>query len=162
MNCRWGPSAVYLNAGLLEDGKTARIDGRNYPATWLWVQLEGSNAHCWVTASAVVVSGDLESVPSVPTGPPINTNVPPPSGIGATRNGNNVTITWNAAAPAVDLHYLIRAATCDGQYLIETIDTTTNSAYTIQDKQGCSGASKAQMHVVNKTGYSAPVPVPWP
>jgi hypothetical protein len=118
--------------------------------------------HCWVAASAVVVTGDLESVPSVPTGPPINTNVPPPTGVGATRNGNKVTITWNAAAPAVDLHYLIQAETCNGQYVIETIDTTTNTSYTIQDEQGCSGTSKAQMHVVNKTGYSSPVSVPWP
>jgi uncharacterized protein YraI len=162
VNCRWGPSSVYLNAGLFEDGATARIDGRNYAATWLWIQMDDLTYHCWVAASAIVVTGDLGSVPGVPTGPPINTNVPPPTGVGATRNGNNVTITWNAAAPAVDLHYMIRAATCDGQYVIETIDTTTNTSYTIQDKQGCSGTSKAQMHVVNKTGYSSPVSVPWP
>jgi hypothetical protein len=162
VNCRWGASPAYLNAGLFQDGATARIDGRNYPATWLWIQMEGFTYHCWVAASADVVTGDLGSVPSVPTGPPINTNVPAPSGVGATRNGNKVTITWNAAAPAVDLHYLIRAGTCDGQYVIETIDTTTNTSYTIQDKQGCSGTSKAQVHVVNKTGYSSPVSVPWP
>ncbi len=124
--------------------------------------MEDFASHCWVAASAVVVTGDLGSVSSVPTGPPINTNVPSPTGVGATRNGDKVTITWNAAAPAVDLHYLIRAETCNGQYVIETIDTTTNTSYTIQDEQGCSGTSKAQMHVVNKTGYSSPVSVPWP
>jgi hypothetical protein len=162
VNCRWGPSPVYLNAGSFQDGATAWIDGRNYAATWLWIQMEGFTYHCWVAASAIVVTGDLESVPTVPTGPPVNSNVPPPSGVGATRNGNKVTITWNAAAPAVDLHYLIRAQTCNGQFVIETIDTTTNTAYTIQDEQDCSGTSKAQMHVVDKTGYSSPVPVPWP
>jgi uncharacterized protein YraI len=162
VNCRWGPSSVYLNAGSFPDGATARIDGRNYAASWLWIQMEDFSYRCWVAASAVVVTGDLGSVPSVPTGPPINTIVPPPTGVGATRNGNNVTITWNAAAPAVDLHYLIWAETCDGQYVIETLDTTTNTSYTIQDKPGCSGTSKAQMHVVNKTGYSSPVSVPWP
>ena len=124
--------------------------------------MEGFAYRCWVAASAIVVTGDLESVPSAPTGPPINTNVPPPTGVGAMRNGNKVTITWNAAAPAVDLHYLIRAEACNGQYVIATIDTTTNTSYTIQDEQGCSGTSKAQMHVVNKTGYSSPVSVPWP
>jgi uncharacterized protein YraI len=162
VNCRWGPSPVYLNAGLLQEGATARIDGRNYAATWLWIQMEDFDFHCWVAASAVVVAGDMGNVPNVPTDPPVNTNVPAPSGVSATRSGNHVTITWNAAAPAVDLHYLIRAETCDGQYAIGTIDTTTNTSYTIQDKEGCSGTSKAKLHVVDKTGYSSPVSVLWP
>jgi len=162
VNCRWGPSKVYMHAGLFADGSTARIDGRNYAGTWLWIQMEGYKYNCWVATSAVIISGDLDSVPNGPAGPPINSNVPVPTGVYATRDGKKVIISWNAASPAVDLHYLIRAETCNGQFIIETVDTTNNNAYTIQDKPGCSRDSKAQLHVVTKTGYSQPVSVPWP
>ncbi len=162
VNCRWGPSTVYMHAGLFREGATASIDGRNYAATWLWIQMEGFSYHCWVAASAVVVQGDLSTVPLVPTTPPTNSAVPSATGVSATRNGNMVTITWAPAAPAVDLHYLIIAQVCTGQYVVEVVDTTTSTSYTIQDLKSCSGSSSASLYVVNKLGYSAPVAVPWP
>jgi len=162
INCRWGPNVAYLNAGLLPAGASAAIDGRDYAATWLWIQMEGIAYHCWVSAFAVVVQGDLDSIPRISIDPPINSAVPSASGVGATRNNNKVTITWSAASPAVDLHYLIRANLCNGQYVIETIVTKQNTTVTFIDKTGCSGKSSAQVFVVNKTGYAFPVTVPWP
>jgi hypothetical protein len=162
INCRWGPHVAYLNAGLLPAGTSAQVDGRDYAATWLWIQMEGIAYHCWVAASAVVLQGDIDSVPRVSIDPPINAAIPSASGVSASRNGSKVTITWNAASPAVNLHYLIRAYLCNGQYVIETIVSTQNTATTLQDKTGCSGNSSAQIFVVNKTGYAFPVVVPWP
>ena len=94
--------------------------------------------------------------------PPINNAIPSASGVSASRNGSKVTITWSPSSPAVDLHYLVRANLCNGQYVIETIISTQNSAVTVQDKIDCPGSSSAQLFVVNKTGYAAPVTVPWP
>ena len=162
VNCRWGPSSVYLIAGLFRDGAIAQIDGRDYASNWLWIQMEGFAYHCWVATSAVAVQGDLATVPVGPMTPPINSAVPSATGVSATRNGSQVTITWNAAAPAVDLHYLIIARVCTGQYVVEVVDTTKNNAYTILDQPGCSGSSSASLYVVNKKGYSSPVSVPWP
>ncbi|MBE9524880.1 MAG: hypothetical protein IMY76_07255 [Chloroflexi bacterium] len=118
--------------------------------------------HCWVVGSAVVLQGDIDSVPRVSIDPPINSAVPSAGGVSASRNGSKVTITWSAAPPAVDLHYLVRSYLCNGQYVIETIVRTQNTTVSVQDKTGCSGTSSAQIFVVNKTGYASPVSVPWP
>lgn len=162
VNCRWGPGSVYLWAALLPEGGKAKVDGRNYPSTWLWVQIEGYDYHCWVAASAVVFHGDMDSVPRVPTDPPANPNVPPPTGVQATRNNNKVTVSWSPAPPAVDLHYLIKGNTCNGQYIIEWVDTTTNTAYTMTDEKTCGGTSSVKIFVVNKLGYSTPVKIDLP
>ncbi len=118
--------------------------------------------HCWVATSAVIVTGDLDHVPYGPMDPPINSSVPSATGVGATRDGNKVIIAWNAAPPAVDLHYLIKANICNGTNVFEWVDVTTRTSYTLQDKSGCSGSSSGKVYVVNKLGYSSPVPVPWP
>jgi len=162
VNCRWGPGTVFLHAGLFAEGETAHVDGRNYAKTWLWIQQANTGAHCWVAASAVDILGDLESVPVVPTDPPANPQVPSPQNVNAVRSNNKVTITWNPAPPALDLHYLVKAKVCNGQFIIEVLDTTLNTAYTLQDQQTCSGTSSAKIFTVNKLGYSQPVKVPWP
>ena len=161
-NCRWGPDVVYLYAAKFAKGTTARVDGRNYAKTWLWIQIEGLPYHCWVVTSAASVTGDLDSVPRGPSNPPPSPDVSPPTGVHATRVANVVTIAWNAAPPAVDLHYLVIAQICNGQYILDITDTTTATSYALQDKPGCSGSSSARVFLVNKKGYSVPVPVLWP
>lgn len=162
VNCRWGPSKVYLAAGLFREGAVAQVDGRDYGGNWLWIQMEGFAYHCWVSASAVIFSGDLDSVSYGPMDPPINSSVASATGASATRDGDKVVVTWNAASPAVDLHYLVKANICNGTYVLEWVDVTTKTSYTLQDKSGCSGNSSAKLYVVNKLGYSSPVPIPWP
>ena len=162
VNCRWGADTVYLVAGLFREGASTQVKGRNYAGTWLWIQMEGFSYHCWVAASAVVLEGSIDDVSRLPGDPPINSAVSSPTGVGSVRNGDTVIIAWNPAPAAVDLHYLIRANICNGTYVIEWTDVTTKTSYTVQDKSGCSGTSSAKLHVVNKTGYSNPVNVPWP
>ena len=162
INCRWGPNTVYLVAGLFREGSIAQVDGRDYGGNWLWIQMEGFSYHCWVATSAVIVSGDLDSVSYGPLDPPINSSIAPATGVGSVRDGDSVIVVWSAAASAVDLHYLIKANICNGQFVIEWTDVTTKTSYILQDPSGCSGNSSAKLFVVNKLGYSSPVPIPWP
>jgi hypothetical protein len=157
-----GPDVVYLYNVTFDEGTLARVDGRNSAKTWLWIQIEGYDHHCWIIASAAVLDGDIDLIPRVPSDPPASPSVSSPAGVHATRSGSAVTIAWNPAAPSVDLHYLIRALVCNGQYLIDVIDTTTNTSYTVRDKAGCSGSSSGRVFVVNRLGYSVPVSVSWP
>jgi hypothetical protein len=161
-NCRLGADVAFLYNVTFDEGAIARVDGRNSAKTWLWIQIEGYDHHCWIIASAAVLDGDINQVPRVPSDPPASPSVSSATGVHATRSGSSVNIAWNAAAPSVDLHYLVRAQVCNGQYLFDIIDTTTNTSFTVQDKSGCSGNSSARVFVVNKLGYSVPVPVPWP
>ena len=162
VNCRWGPNTVYLVAGLFREGAVAQVDGRDYGGNWLWIQMEGFSYHCWVATSAVIVTGDVDSVSLGPMDPPITSSVASATGVSASRDGNKVIVTWNAASPAVDLHYLVKANICNGTYVLEWVDVTTKTSYTLQDQSGCSGNSSAKLYVVNKLGYSSPVSIPWP
>jgi hypothetical protein len=160
--CRYGPHIAYRSAYTLSDGDQSEVHGRDYNGNWLWVRPEGLDWNCWVAASTQSLNGDPMSAPFVPTTLPINTQVPSPTGVTATRNGNQVTITWNPAPAAPELAYLIEARTCINGVLVDGVYSTTNTAITLQDDTNCSGGSSAKIYTSNKLGYSSPVIVPWP
>jgi hypothetical protein len=162
VNCRYGPSQAYLYAWGLTEGDSAIVKGKDANSTWLWVQPHDTTWNCWVSTSAVTLNGDLASVKVVYPQLLTNPEVGPPSGVNATRDGDKVTVTWNAAPPAVDLGYLIEARICLGQYLWDVYYSTTNTSYTIKDPQTCPGESYGQLRVFNKLGYSTAVKIPWP
>lgn len=162
VNCRYGPSQAYLYAWGLHEGDIALVKGKNANGTWLWVEPPDTTWTCWVSASAMSLDGDLGSVkivyPSVITHP----DVPGPSGVSATRSGDSVTISWDAAPPSEGLGYLIEARICLGAYLWDVAYQTQNTSYTIKDPQSCAGDSYGQLRVFNKLGYSESVKIPWP
>jgi len=162
--CRWGPGTVYRSIGVdfLEEGETAIAEGRDWDATWYWVQLEGLSYHCWVSAATVETNFEPKSLPYVPVNVPINSKVPSPKGVTAWRNGNQVTISWNAAPSAPELEYLVEATLCFNGYQDDVAYSTTNTAMALSDDTNCSQKSQARLYVVNKLGYSNPVNVPWP
>jgi hypothetical protein len=162
LNCRYGPNANYLYAWGVSEGDYAQLDGRNYEATWLWVKPHDLDWHCWVTASGATASVDLSEIPVVY--PPLQTNpsVAPPSGVGASRSGSSVTISWAPAQPAVDLAYLIEARICTNGFLMDVVYVTTSTSYTLSDATNCSGKSYGTLRVQNKLGYSNAVSVGWP
>jgi len=162
LNCRYGPDPAYLYAWGLDEGRTATLDGRNYASTWLWVQPWDALFHCWVTASGATANVDLSTVPVVY--PPLLTNssIAPPKGVGASRSGSSVTISWSPAPAAVELGYLIEARICSGGYPIDVANTTTSTSYTLTDQTSCSADSYGQVRVQNKLGYSTAVSIPWP
>ena len=163
VNCRYGPDKDYLYAWGMTEGDTAQLMGRNYGKTWLWVIPHDTTWQCWVAASAVTPSIDIEEVPVVYPSLFINPEVPDPKGVQSVRNGNKVTISWNAAPPSVGLGYLIEARICtSGGYLWDEVMSTTATSLTINDYTSCSGDSYGQVRVFNKLGYSTFDKISWP
>lgn len=162
VNCRYGPNKAYMYAWGLSEGDSALLYGRNYAGTWLWVQPHDTNWNCWVAASTVTASVDIDSLQVAYFQLYVNPSVPSPTGVGASRSNDNVTISWNAAPSAVGLGYLIEARVCTGTYLIDVVYSTSNTAFTLNDKDGCSGDSSGRLRVFNKLGYSSPVTISWP
>ena len=164
-NCRWGPSTEYRIAGVaIHEDEVASVEGRNIglSGTWYWIQIEGVAYHCWVHASTVTVNGDPAKFPYLGANVPTNPSVAPPTNVSASRNGNNVTVTWSSAAPALELAYLIEAIVCLDGYLFNVPKETTATSYTLRDDSGCSSSSYGTLRVVNKLGYSNAVAIPWP
>ncbi len=143
-------------------GASAGIHGRDYAGDWLWVQPTGTKLYCWVAASLVTVSVDIKSIPVENPPLPTNPSVSPPTGVHATRSGNNVTISWNSAAPALQLGYLIEASVCSKGNLFNVVITTTSLSVTLTDEKTCAQPSSGQLRVQNKLGYSNAVKISWP
>jgi len=162
INCRYGPDKQYLYAWGLSEGDTAEIKGKNATGAWLWVTPHDTIWNCWITASAVELNVDIDSIaviyPILLTHP----EVAPPSGVNAQRNSDKVTVSWNPAPPSVDLGYLIEARICLGAYVWDMVFSTTNTTYTITDPKTCSTSSYGTLRVFNKLGYSTTVKIPWP
>lgn len=162
VNCRYGPSQAYLYAWGLSDGDTAEVRGKNANGTWLWVTPHDTNWKCWVSASAMTLDGDPATVKAVYPQLLTHPDVDGPTGVKANRSGESVTISWDAASPAVGLGYLIEARICLGEYQWDVYYSTTNTSYTVQDPQSCGADSYGQLRVYNKLGYSTAVTIPWP
>lgn len=165
-NCRYGPGKAYLYSHGLYDGDRAEIHGRNYGSTWLWIKPEQIDRHCWVAASVVEVTGDLESVLiAVNTRLPYTTFINPPELVQAVREGDQVVVSWSPVIvkPAEDGRgYLIEASICQNGVLISVAVHTDSSSYTFQDEKGCSGKSSGKIYAVEKHGYTDPVTILWP
>jgi len=96
-NCRKGPDARYDVQGLIMEGETVPIVGRNPESSWWVVELTSPAIQCWVWGGGVSVSGNTGQLtivhppklptftftPKLPTltnTPKPSTEVPPPSG----------------------------------------------------------------------------------
>jgi hypothetical protein len=162
INCRYGPDKQYLYAWGLSEGDTAEVKGANATKAWLFVKPHDTVWNCWITASAVELNVDIDTInvtyPALFTNP----SVSPPSGVSANRNGDKVTVSWSPAPPAIDLGYLIEARICLGAYPWDMVFSTTNTSYTITDPTSCSTKSYGTLRVFNKLGYSTGVTIPWP
>ena len=168
-HCRYGPSKAYLHAADLYPGDTGTVRGRFQYSSWLFVKFDKLSYWCWVAPSVVEVSGDLNTVrytePHIQT---IGTNqYGPPHNVRASRDGDQVTITWDRMVMSEDKDrgYFIEAWVCQkGAYLWWTVsfpDQYTTS-YTVTDEKDCKTPSHGDIYTVEKHGYSAPASIPWP
>lgn len=162
--CRYGPGQAYLYAHGLYDGDRGALDGKNYSGSWLWIQPENLDWHCWVSASVVDINGDLAYVPVVQTRLPQSTLYGPPEEVAAQRNGDNVLVVWEKVWMTEDdfRGYLIEANVCQNGYLISVAVQTDRPRYEFVDEQGCEGESSGLLYTVEKHGYTTPVRIPWP
>lgn len=163
--CRYGPGKAYLYSHGLYEGDTGLVDGRNYSGSWLWIQPENLDRHCWVSASVVEIQGDVKLAPVVQTSLPRANNLyGPPQNLRAERDGNQVRVSWQRVKMTVDddRGYLIEATLCQGGHLVTVAVHTDNTYYEFTDERGCAGSSNGQIYTVEKHGYVNPVLIPWP
>jgi len=163
-HCRYGPHRAYLHAADLFAGDHGVVWNRNSNGTWLWVRFDKLWYACWVAASVVDVDGDVFSVVRTTTRLPQSTLYDPPDVVYATRQGNEVTVTWEPVWMTVDDYrgYFIDATVCQGGNLNWFPVAVDGTSYTFLDEPGCDGDSKAKLYAVEKHGYTDPVSVPWP
>lgn len=163
-HCRYGPTTAYLHAGDLYPGDHGLIWNRNYDASWLWVKWDKQSWPCWVSASVIDIEGDPFTVVTYTSPLPWSELYGPPTKVTATRQGDQVMISWSRVDMTLDddRGYFIQAYVCRGGYLIEVTVATNNLSYTLQDEQNCSQPSHGQLRAVEKHGYTEPVIIPWP
>ncbi|MCB2209958.1 hypothetical protein KQH62_03585 [bacterium] len=168
-HCRYGPSKAFLHAADLYEGDKGIVDGIYPYSDWLYVKWDKLSYHCWVSPYVVDVDGDtstlgyvnlqLQRVGSNMYGPAEN--------VRATRQGDQVTITWDEKWMTLDddRGYLIIAWVCqDGAYIWWTarMEEYTMNSYTVHDDNTCNYPSSGEIYVLEKHGFSEPVTIPWP
>lgn len=168
-HCRYGPSKAYLHAADLYPGDTGMVQGRFAYSAWLLIKFDKLNYMCWASNTVVDVTGDISGIlytePNLQT---IGSNMyGPPENVYATRNGDEVTISWDTVWMTLDddRGYFIEAWVCqDGHYIWWTVsfpDQYTTS-YIVKDGPGCPLPSSGVLYTVEKHGYSVPLTIPWP
>jgi hypothetical protein len=168
-HCRYGPSAAYLHAADLYAGDVGTVRGRALYSNWLYIKFDKLDYFCWVAPSVVDVVGDVTTLKKIePNLQSIGSNMyGPPRNVQATRNGDEVTITWDQVEMTADKDrgYLIEAFVCqNGAYIWWTFSYPDQyeTSYTVQDEAGCSSPSSGKIYTVEKHGFSEPAEIPWP
>ena len=163
-NCRYGPGTAYLYSHGLYEGDGGTLDGRNYSGTWLWIQPDNLNRHCWTAASNVTANVDVMSVNAVTSPLPHTTFIVPPANVQASRDGSQVTISWDPVnvKPEDARGYLIEAYVCQNGFYISTAVHTDGTSITLTDETTCAQESSGLLYGAEKHGYTDPVPIPWP
>ena len=163
-NCRYGPGTAYLYSHGLYTGDHGVVHGRNYSGTWLWIQPDNLDRHCWVAASNVEADGDVMRVTVQYPALPHTSFTDSPTDVQATRNGDQVTVTWSpiSVKPEDARGYLIEANVCQNGFYIPIAVHTDGTSYTLTDETTCSQTSSGKLYGVEKHGYTDPVPIPWP
>ena len=166
-NCRYGPGAPYLYKYGLYPDTVLEIIGRNELGTWVVIRAIGGTNPCWVKASLLQIRGDVMSVAPTYLPLPQSPYYGPPTGVSAVRNGNDVTIAWNAVFlragdDSEQVPYLIEAWICTQGKLVFTPIGSYATLVTIQDEPGCSEPSHGWLYAAEKHGYTTGVTIPWP
>lgn len=162
--CRYGPGRAYLYSHGLYAGDRVEIHGRNPSGTWLWVQPENLERHCWAAASVMEITGDPLSAPVVHTQLPRAAFYYPPENVQAFRQGDRVIVSWDRVPMTEDddRGYLIEAFLCQGGVLIWVAIQTNETSYAFTDEPVCGDGSGGLLYTVEKHGYTEPVRIPWP
>jgi len=166
-NCRYGPGAPYLYKYALIEGSNLEVMGRNDLGTWILVRAIGGTNPCWVKATLMDVKGDVMSVAPTYIPLPASPYYAPLSGVTASREGQEVTISWNPASlragdETASPPYLVEAWVCENEQLVFTPVGSYAATVRLIDKEGCTEASHGRVYLVEKHGYTKSVEVPWP
>ena len=171
--CMWGPSTEYLWGWDLKAGDTGIVYGRSPYNKWLYVKMERVDKYCWIGPLVVDVSGDPARVGYRDKNfalPMTNTLYAAPTGVRATRDGDQVTVSWNAVWMTLDddRGYFLDVFVCQkGKYVWMpegrlALPDQNHTSFTFTDQPGCASPSGGQLYTVEKHGYTSPVTIPWP
>jgi len=164
-NCRYGPGAAYLyKYGLYPDNRV-EIYGRNDDGTWAYVRPWYYPDRCWVSASVLdVFQGDILDAPPYYSRLPFAELYLPPETVTASRQGDEVTITWSPVWMTEDDYrgYLIETWLCHDGQLVFTPLRSDETTLTVHDEAGCMEPSGGRVYTAEKHGYTQWRKVPWP
>jgi hypothetical protein len=168
-HCRYGPSIAYLHAADLYPGDVGTVRGRYIYSNWLYIKFDKLNYFCWVASSVVDVVGDISTVGYKELNlQSIGSNqYGPPTGVTATRNGNQVNISWNQVHMSKDKDrgYLLELFVCQDtifKWWTDSYPDQYSTSYTVKDEAGCAQPSSGKLYTVEKHGFSEPAIIPWP
>ena len=168
-HCRYGPSVAYLHAADLYPGDTGTVRGRYPYSNWLYIKFDKLNYFCWTAPSVVDVTGDVSTVDYKELNlQSIGSNqYGAPSGVTATRSGDEVTITWNQVPMSKDKDrgYLLELFVCQDtiyKWWTDSYPDQYSTSYTVRDEAGCAQPSSGKLYTVEKHGFSEPAIIPWP
>ncbi len=172
-DCLYGPATYYVYKTSFPAGQQVEVVGRSENADWINIEEVGGWNSCWIPASqAQFQSGHVEDLPVV------NTMLPrseyefgSPSAI-ARRQGDQVTVSWEAVFMSVDevQGYLIDAYVCQGGQFIHLPvfvgipyeQNTGTIKANITDEAGCAESSKAHIVSVGRRGFAEWEKIFWP
>ncbi len=101
---------------------------------------------------------------------PISPDYPAPTGVIATRNGNQVTISWDFTTPVPlgmrestnSPYWLVELWTCQKGQIVFTPIGAFDSTVIVDDEPGCSQPSHGRIFLSDVDGYDGPTDIPWP
>ncbi len=166
-NCRYGPGYPYLYKYGVYAGYVMEVIGRNEDGSWLLIQAIGGTNPCWLKATLMDVRGEVMSVAPTYIPLPPSPYYAPPTGVAAVRNGDEVTISWDALyLRAGDdsewFPYLVEAWVCQEGRLVFIPIGSYETFVTVRDEAGCAEASHGRLFGAEKHGYTRWVEIPWP
>jgi hypothetical protein len=112
----------------------------------------------------VDVDGNIFSVVVTHTKLPQSTLYGPPKRVEATRQGDQVTVSWSPVWMTEDdfRGYMLDVNLCQNGLYFNTVVATNGTHYTFTDEQTCGSKSGGKLYAVEKHGYTDPVRIPWP
>ena len=169
LSCRYGPGSEYLFLYGLRKGAKITLIGQTGGNNWVWV--DGSNK-CWVNTNFIEIEGDPNHLPIVYPGAsklPISPYYPPTTVLSATRDGNEVTVSWLEVPISPGDYedesmqtYLIEVWRCEAGRMIFDPLATNETSIVFVDVTGCSQPSHGRVFVQEKHGFAGPADIPWP
>ncbi len=171
-SCRYGPGPMYLYLYGLVQGATQDVIGRTDTGTWLLTQSRGDTKRCWVKADLLDLKGDVMSVEVVypeKYSLPVSPYYIAPWDVAATRNGDQVTLTWKSQAlragdeesPNMTI-YIVEVWTCENGQISFKPMGTSYAQVTVTDQPGCNEPSRGRVFFQEKHGFAGPADIPWP
>lgn len=173
-DCLHGPAKFYTYKTSFLAGQQVEVLGRSEDGGWIEVEEVGGWNSCWIEVSqSQLQSISVEDLPVVaPLLPRSEYEFGSPLTITTRRDGDDVTVSWEAVFMSVDevQGYLIDAYVCRGGQLVHLpvfVDVTYEEntgliSAQITDEAGCTEPSTAHIVTMGRRGFAGWEKIFWP